>query len=91
MPEKLPVQEQVDDEQRCEYETCVIVHRDPLVTGNTQIGGPATPLPATLREDKIQHQPRDKRWYERDQAADIDKSIDSDAFHEIPRVRFIQR
>jgi hypothetical protein len=84
MPEKLPVQEQVDDEQCCEYETCVIVHRDPLVTGNTQIGGPAASPSATFREDKIEHQPRDKRRDEGDQAADINKSVNGNAFQKNP-------
>ena len=74
------MQEQVDDEQRSEYKTRVIVHRDPLVAGNTQIRGPATPLSAACREDEIEHQPGDKRWYEGNQAADIDKCVDSDAF-----------
>jgi hypothetical protein len=36
IPEKLPVQEKVDNEQHCEYQTCIVMHRDPLVTGNAK-------------------------------------------------------
>lgn len=43
VPEKLPVQEQVDDTQGGEHEARVVVHRNPLVAGNTGIGRPTLP------------------------------------------------
>ena len=81
MPEKFPVQEQVNDEQGSEHEARVVVHRDPLVAENTKISCPAASPSAAFREDEIKHKSGDQRWDECDQATDIDDCIDGDAFH----------
>ena len=80
MPEKLPVQEQVEDKKGRKHEARVVVHRDPLVAGNPQIGCPAATSSSAFREYEIEHKPGDQRWDEGDQAADIDECIDGDAF-----------
>ena len=80
MPEKFPVQEQVEDEQGGEHEARVIMHRHPLVAGNTKIGCPAAPPSAAFRENEIEHKPTDQGRDECDQAADVYESVDSNAF-----------
>jgi hypothetical protein len=83
-PEKLPVQQQVDDKQGGEHQARIIVHRDPLVPGNAEIGRPVATPSAVGRQEQVQDQPRDECRDERDQASDIHEGIDSDAFHKIP-------
>jgi hypothetical protein len=74
----------VEYEQSGERKARVIVHIQPLVLGNTQIGSPASAPPATGWKEEEQYQPGDQRWDERYQAADIDQRVDGDAFHENP-------
>ena len=81
MPEKFPVQEQVNDEQGSEHEARVVVHRDPLVAENTQIGCPTAPPSSAFRENEIEHKPGDQRRDECDQATDVDKRVNGYAFH----------
>lgn len=82
MPEELPVQQQVDDEQGGEYKTRDIVIQDPVVPGNPHSGNPTASPPSAGRKVEIEHKSGDKRWDERDQAADIDQCIDGDALHD---------
>jgi len=37
IPEIVPVKDKVDDDQGCKYETGIVVHCQPLVTGDFQI------------------------------------------------------
>ena len=60
MPEKFPVQEQVDDEKRYEHKTGVIVQRYPLVAGDAKIHCPAAAPPAAFREKEIDDKTGDK-------------------------------
>ena len=81
MPEKFPVQEQVEDEQGSEQQARGIVHGYPLVAGDTQVGSPAAAPPSAFRENEIQDKPGYERRHECDQAADINKCVDSYASH----------
>ena len=81
MPEKFPVQEQVEDEQGSEQQARGIVHGYPLVAGDTQVVSPAAAPPSAFRENEIQDKPEDEGRDERNQAADINKCVDSYASH----------
>jgi hypothetical protein len=52
MPEKFPVQEQVEDEQGSEDQTCIVMHRDPRVPGNSHPWYPAAAASPGLRAGK---------------------------------------
>ena len=69
------MQEQVDDEQGGKHEAYIIVHRDPLVTGDTKAGRPAAPE-SSFRQDKIEDKSGDQRRDERDKASDVHECID---------------
>ena len=81
IPEKFPVQEQVEDEQGGEKQARGIVHGYPLVAGDTQVGSPAAAPPSAFRENEIQDKPGDEGRDERNQAADINKCVDGYASH----------
>lgn len=80
MAEKLPVKEQVDNQQDSKCQARVIVHCDPLVSWYAKVSNPAAPPSAAFRENEIQHKPGDQRRDEGDQAANIDKCVDGYAF-----------
>jgi len=81
MPEKFPVQEQVDDEQRYENKTCVVMQRNPLIAGDAKVRYPAATPPAAFREDEIQHKPGGKRQNEHDQGSEVYESVCGYTFH----------
>ena len=80
MAEKFPVQKQVNNEQGGKYQARVVMHGDPLVSWNAKIRYPAAPPSATFRQYEIQHKAGNQRRDERDQAADVHKCINGDAF-----------
>jgi hypothetical protein len=69
--------------QSGEREARVIVYSEPLVAGNTKSRYPAAPQATSFRENEIKDKPGDQRRDEGDQAPDIDKYIDFDAFMRI--------
>jgi len=54
MPEKLPVQEQVEDEQDGKGKTCNIMIQDPVMPGYSHPRNPAAAFSPTGGEEKVQ-------------------------------------
>lgn len=84
IPEILPVQEHVDDEQGGEGKTCNVMIKDPVMPGYPHPCDPAASPPATGWQEEVQYQPGDERRDECYPTADIDQCIDSNAFHVNP-------
>ena len=81
MPEKIPVEEQVDNEQDGERKSGDIMVQDPVMTGDSH---PRYPVPAPSapgRQVEVEHEPGGQHGNESYQAGDIDKGINGDAFH----------
>ena len=84
MPEKFPVQEQVDDEQGYEGKTRNIMEEDPVIPGNPHPGDPAATPSPTGRKEQEQYQPGYQGQDERDETTDVGQCVNGYAFHENP-------
>ncbi len=81
MPEKLPVQKEMEDKQDCKGEAGPIMQGDPLIARNIQKGSEAVPAASSGRQYPLENKPGKERGNKRNQTKYIDQSIDVYLLH----------